>query len=212
MSVSPDIERTIRTFSSVEDIVNAMKAYAGVTIKRTEEMVRAVRAYEEQVVRALAAVAGDDPGLLAPERRGGGRILVVFGSSQGLCGPLNERVADALRSGLSAGDTLLVVGRRLKAAAEARGLAVTDFRESVVSVSGIRPVLEETIAWILGRYRRGGAYTLTFLFTSVSGQRAELVQERILPPNLEQFAGRGAAGTPPLRYLGGRSSRGRSGS
>jgi F0F1-type ATP synthase gamma subunit len=53
MSDSPEIERKIRTFSSIEDIVNAMKAYAGVTIKRTEEMVKAVRAYEEQVVRAL---------------------------------------------------------------------------------------------------------------------------------------------------------------
>jgi len=73
MSASPDLERTIRTFSSVEDIVNAMKAYAGVTIKRTEEMVRAVRAYEEQVLRALAAVAGDDPELLVPEGRGGRR-------------------------------------------------------------------------------------------------------------------------------------------
>ena len=93
MPGSPEIERRIRTFSSIEDIVNAMKAYAGVTIKRTEEMVRAVRAYEEQVLRALAAVAGDDPELLVPEGRGG-RILVVFGSSQGLCGPLNERVAE----------------------------------------------------------------------------------------------------------------------
>ena len=68
MSDSPEIERKISTFSSIEDIVNAMKAYAGVTIKRTEE----------QAVRALAAVAGDDPALLVP---GGGAAGESWSSS-----------------------------------------------------------------------------------------------------------------------------------
>ena len=136
-----------------------MKAYAGVTIKRTEEMVRAVRAYEEQVVRALALAAALDPGFFAAAPAGGRRILVAFGSSQGLCGALNEHVADALQRELRPGDSLLVVGRRLQAAAAARGLATPDFLDSVVSVSGIRPALQATIAWILERYLRGRAST-----------------------------------------------------
>ena len=171
MSVSPDIERTIRTFSSVEDIVNAMKAYAGVTIKRTEEMVRAVRAYEEQVVRALAAGRGAT--IRGCSRRSGaaaGGSWWSFGSSQGLCGPLNERVADALRSGLSAGDTLLVVGRRLKAAAAARGLAVTGFQANPSSASAASaPRWKRRSPGSSGATAGEASYTLTFLFTSVSG-------------------------------------------
>ena len=181
MSDSPEIERKIRTFSSIEDIVNAMKAYAGVTIKRTDEMVKAVRAYEEQVVRALALSSALDPGSFAAAPEDGRRILVVFGSSQGLCGALNEHVADALHREIRPEDSLLIVGRRLQTAAAARNLTTRDFLDSVVSVSGIKPALDATIAWILERYLRGDVYTLSLLFTAVSGTQARVVHKQVLP-------------------------------
>jgi ATP synthase F1 gamma subunit len=198
---SPEIERTIRTFDAVEDIVNAMKAYAGVTIKRTEEMVRAVRAYEEQVFRGLALLAERDPGPFSPGPPGGRKILVAFGSSQGLCGALNERVADALPEMTGAGDALLVVGRRLVAAAESRRLAVPASADSVVSVSGIRPALETTVSWILERYRAGGYYGVSLLFTSVAGPQPRVVRERILPPDLSVYPAAAPAGAPPVSHL-----------
>jgi len=204
MSDSPDIERKIRTFSSIEDIVNAMKAYAGVTIKRTEEMVKAVRAYEEQVVRALALGAVLEPGYFAPAPGGGRRIVAAFGSSQGLCGPLNEHVAAALQRELRAGDDLLIVGRRLQTAAAARNLTTADFLDSVVSVSGIKPALEATIAWILERYLRGDVYTLSFMFTAVSGSQARVVFDRILPPDLTRRAAEKPAGPAPVLTLAAR--------
>jgi ATP synthase F1 gamma subunit len=203
MSDSPEIERKIRTFSSIEDIVNAMKAYAGVTIKRTEEMVKAVRAYEEQVVRALALAAALEPGYFAPAPAGGRRIVAAFGSSQGLCGPLNEHVADALRREVRSGDELLIVGRRLQTAAAARNLTTADNLDSVVSVSGIKPALEATIAWILARYLRGDVYTLSFMFTAVSGTQAGVVHERVLPPDLTALAAERPAGATPVLTLAG---------
>lgn len=204
MADSPEIERKIRTFSSIEDIVNAMKAYAGVTIKRTEEMVKAVRAYEEQVFRALAHGTAIDPGFFAAAPGGGSRILVAFGSSQGLCGALNERVAAELQREVRRGDSLLLVGRRLQIAAAARDLTSAGFLDSVVSVSGIRPALQGTIAWILERYLRGEVYTLSFLFTAVSGSRARVVHERVLPPDLSGPAARVPAGPAPVLTLGSR--------
>lgn len=201
MPSSPEIERKIRTFDAVEDIVNAMKAYAGVTIKRTEEMVRAVRAYEEQVFRALACLAERDPGPFQPGPPGGRKILVAFGSSQGLCGALNEHLADALPGTLGPGDALLVVGRRLAVAAESRRLPVPDADDSVVSVSGIRPALERTVSWILERYRAGGHYAVSFLFTSVAGSRARVVLERILPPDLSVYPAARPARFPPALHL-----------
>ncbi len=201
MPDSPEIERRIRTFSTVEDIVSAMKAYAGGTIKRSEEMVRAVRAYEEQVRRGLALVAARDTALFAPAPAAGATILVAFGSSQGLCGPLNERVADALAAALRPADALLVVGRRLAAAAEARGVAVPDAVDSAVSVSGIRPALERTVAWILERYRSEGYYSLTLLYTSVAGSAARVERQRILPPESGEAAGVRDAASEPVLHL-----------
>lgn len=204
MSDSPEIERRIRTFSTVEDIVNAMKAYAGVTIKRTEEMVRAVRAYEEQVLRGLALVAARDPGLFAPPPSDARGILVAFGSSQGLCGPLNERVADALGDAPGDGDALLVVGRRLGAALEERRVAVAGAADAAVSVSGIRPALERTVAWILERFRGGGYHSLSLLYTSVEGSRARIERRQLLPPApAGPSGGRGAAAEPVLHLATG---------
>jgi ATP synthase F1 gamma subunit len=200
MSDSPDIERKIRTFSSIEDIVNAMKAYAGVTIKRTEEMVEAVRAYEEQVTRALAFATALDPGFFAGAPGAGARILVAFGSSQGLCGALNERVAEVVKGELRPDDRLLFVGRRLQSAA-ARDLTSTDVLDSAVSVSGIKTVLDATVAWILERYLQGDAYTLSFIFTAVSGSQARVVLERVLPPDLAALAAERPAGALPLLTL-----------
>jgi ATP synthase F1 gamma subunit len=204
MSDSPEIERKIRTFSSIEDIVNAMKAYAGVTIKRTEEMVKAVRAYEEQVVRALALATALEPGYFAPAPAGGRRIVAAFGSSQGLCGPLNEHVADTLQREVRAGDDLLIVGRRLQVAAAARNLTTADFLDSIVSVSGIKPALDATIAWILDRYLREDAYTLSFMFTAVSGPQARVVHERVLPPDLTALAAQRPPGAAPVLTLASR--------
>jgi ATP synthase F1 gamma subunit len=201
MPGSPEIDRKIRTFSSLEDIVNAMKAYAGVTIKRTEGMVRAVRAYEDQVLRALAIAAALDPAFFAAEGRGGGRILVAFGSSQGLCGAFNDRVADHVARELRPGDVTLLIGRRLQAAARDRRLALPDFLDSVVSVSGIRPALDATIAWILERYRRGAVYSLAFVFTSVAAAESRVVQERILPPDLAALPRRSPNASPPVLTL-----------
>jgi F0F1-type ATP synthase gamma subunit len=39
MPYSEDIEKRIKSFYSIEDIINAMKAYAGVTLRQTEEIV-----------------------------------------------------------------------------------------------------------------------------------------------------------------------------
>ena len=204
MSDSPEIERKIRTFSSIEDIVNAMKAYAGVTIRRTEEMVRAVRAYEEQVVRALALATALEPGFFAPAPAGGRRIIAAFGSSQGLCGPLNEHVADALRREVRPGDNLLIVGRRLQTAAAARNL----------TTAGLSRLGRQRQRHQAGARRddrldsralpRGDVYTLSFVFTAVSGSQARVVYERVLPPDLTALAAARTAGAPPVLTLAGR--------
>jgi hypothetical protein len=61
---------------------------------------------------------------------GGSRAKPRQAGSAGICGAMNEHVADELQRELRAGDNLLIVGRRLQAAA-ARYLTLPDFLDSV---------------------------------------------------------------------------------
>jgi F-type H+-transporting ATPase subunit gamma len=61
--------------------------------------------------------SGDEGIIFDIEGNGGTkRLLVAFGSSQGLCGAYNEKLADALSTLMKGDDSLYVVGRRLKTA------------------------------------------------------------------------------------------------
>ena len=53
MPYSEDIEKRIKSFYSIEDIISAMKAYAGVSIRQTEEIVPNVREYEKNILSVM---------------------------------------------------------------------------------------------------------------------------------------------------------------
>src|SRR4030042_4706091 len=105
MLSSADIDKKIKAFHAIEDIVSAMKAYAGVTIRKTDELVLNVRAYEENMFCAMADIIAHYPGI-SFEKLEVKRILIAFGSSQGLCGPFNEKIADVISNTMSNNDTL----------------------------------------------------------------------------------------------------------
>jgi F0F1-type ATP synthase gamma subunit len=71
----------------------------------------------------------------------------------------------------------------------------------MVSVSGIRPAIEEVLAWLLERYHRGEVSTLEFVFTVVADHQASVVRERILPPDDAALAAGRLRGQPPLLAL-----------
>ena len=61
MSGSIEVEKKIRVFTDIGDIIDAMKAYAGVAIRKTEGIIANIREYEKNVLRALGdAVSGDE--------------------------------------------------------------------------------------------------------------------------------------------------------
>jgi F0F1-type ATP synthase gamma subunit len=96
MPYSEDIGKRINSFYSIEDIISAMKAYAGVTIRQTEEIVPNVRQYENNILSVMTALIVNHPELTLMKSHGGNKIIVAFGSSQGLCGAYNEKIADAV--------------------------------------------------------------------------------------------------------------------
>lgn len=199
MSGSVDVERKIRVFSDIGDIIDAMKAYAGVAIRKTEGIIANIREYEKNVILALSDVISS--GFRVPSAMGDGgtkRLLVIFGSSQGLCGAYNEKVADAVSTILTGDDSLYIIGRRLKASLESRRIGHGAFQESIAGVGGIDQAWRECISRLLKLYRNEGYYTLALVFTAISGKDAEVSVEQILPPDLKSI---GNLKTAPLNYL-----------
>ena len=202
MSGSVDVENKIREFSDIGDIIGAMKAYAGVAIRKTETIIANIREYETNVLQALADVISYGSGIPAKKRNGGTkRLLVAFGSSQGLCGAYNEKIADIVTTILASGDSLYVIGRRLKSALESRSIRHAVYQESIAGVGGIDQAWRECISRLLELYRNEGYYTLTLVFTAISEKRAEVSIERILPPELCHEKSNGTLKTAPFIYL-----------
>jgi F-type H+-transporting ATPase subunit gamma len=195
---SAEIGRKIKAFHTVEDVVSAMKAYAGVTVRKTEEIVPMIREYEKNVLSVIADAAVHYGSGFLQQQEKGKRVLVAFGSSVGLCGPYNEKMADAVSGIFTERDTLFLIGKRLKSAVDLKHIPYADYSDSVISVSGIRPALEETLSRIMRIYGQEEYYDLSFVFTYVSANRADIAVERILPPAVGRMT---AAKEPPLIYL-----------
>jgi F-type H+-transporting ATPase subunit gamma len=198
---SSDIERTIGSFRAIDDIVGAMKAYAGAAIRKTGELVQNVRVYENNVLLAMADLSAHDPGITLEVPTRGKRIVTAFGSSQGLCGPYNEKVADAAAAFALPGDALFVIGKRLHGAFEARHVECAAYDDSVGSVSGIGEALKKTVDRLKGVYAHEEYDSITLVFMTISGKTPQVNVERILPPDRERVRALRPVRFPPLTYL-----------
>jgi ATP synthase F1 gamma subunit len=201
LTSSSDLEKKIKVFLTIEDIINAMKAYAGVTIRKTEELVLNIRRYEENIFSSLADVMTQRPENALEEQGRQKRILIAFGSSQGLCGAYNEKIADTVFDTVTGDDTLFVIGRRLTSSLELRKLGYDYFDDSVVSVNGIEDALRETTSKIMSIYKNKEYYNLAIIFTSVSGNKSDISIEQVLPPDIGRVRTLRPAGVSPLTYL-----------
>jgi ATP synthase F1 gamma subunit len=201
MPYSEDIEKRIKSFNSIEDIISAMKAYAGVTIRQTEEIVPNVRAYEKNILSVIRDLIVTYPDLTSMERNRGNKIIVAFGSSQGLCGAYNEKVADAVAEVIRDKDVLFIIGKRLTSSLLLRHIAFESYSDSVLSISGVQPALEKTIVQIMASYRKKEFYNLSFIFTSVLENKAQIVIEQILPPDFDRMLAMGPDNIAPFAYL-----------
>ena len=117
-----DLSRTIGSATDLQSVVRTMKALAASSIGQYEQSVRALAAYYQTVALGLSACLRANMARPAPaaaahtQRRVAGRVVVVFGSDQGLVGRFNETVSDLVVSHLSESAvpvTLWAVGERV---------------------------------------------------------------------------------------------------
>ncbi len=195
---SSAIEKKIGTFYTVQDIVDAMKAYASVNVRRTEELVRNIRSYEANLVEMMRELHTFYPDV-SFEKTGGKRILLAVGSSQGLCGLYNDKASDLVAETLKPDDTLLVLGRRFRSVLDSRRIAYRSFYDSAVSPNGIRGVLSQILSEILALYQKEEYYSVTLLFSVIAENEARTSVEQILPPPVSGDPA--PLREPPLTYI-----------
>ncbi len=184
----------------MEDIVGAMKAYAGVALRKTDEFVPNIREYEEHLLRALSDLMINYPHISFDGKGGGKRIVLAFGASQGLCGPFNEKLASVVKETVNRDDSLFVIGGRLRSLLDAAGISYEGSLDSAVSVDGIQEALKKTVLTITEIYGKKEYYNLTFIFTVISKNRALILTQQALPPDMEILRGLKPANVSPLTY------------
>lgn len=201
MPKSKEIENRIRTHNDLRDIVGAMKAFAGLNIKKTALSLNSVREYERVIREAIGDLTFYFPPSEAPLKGAPGRVVVVFGSDMGLCAGFNDRLADSLVKTRGKDDHIFVIGRKLKDKLDMKNIGYAGFLGSVATVEGIRSAMLESFSRISKMYSEKGVENLVFIFSCLSEktESAEIITERILPPVAALHAG--APRERPMMYL-----------
>lgn len=210
MQTSEELRRTISSTEDLHSVVKTMKALAAVNIRQYEQTARSIQEYFQTAELGLRAVLESRPDMTIEARPVPSDHVwaCVFGSDQGLCGPLNEQVGrhtvDAIRSlGLSQSNaTIQAVGERVAFSLEALGWPVQQVFHVPSSLEGIIPLIQTLVATI-ERWSRDAAETAqVYLYYSEPAQGASSVPRsfRLLP--IDQAWLRDIRKTPwPTRML-----------
>lgn len=194
METAESLTRAISVTQELRSVVKNMKALAGVNIRQCERAAHAVAEYNRTIEMGLQIALGRLPAHLFPPKYAPGQKLgaVVFGSDQGMCGPLNDQVvshASRALGKLSArriDQSILAVGARAASQLEARGRRLEGSISVPSSTAGINRAVEELLAkieeWHFGR---GMEFVVLFYARPVSGAWYRTRGVRLLPVDTE---------------------------
>ena len=165
MATIEALKRRIDSTRELKSVVSTMKSLAAVNIRQYEGAAASLSDYNRTVETGLQAVLMNRPGARvlvrkAPLERVG---AVIFGSDQGMCGPLNEGIVRHARKTLAALDVpaderrLLVVGDRANAMIEPGEYGEKASFSVPGSLSGVGPTVHDLLLRIEGwsEERRG---------------------------------------------------------
>jgi F-type H+-transporting ATPase subunit gamma len=190
MLSSAIVEKQIASLHDINNIVGAMKAYAGSTLRKAEETVHNIRKCEASLREAMAMIVSHHPSLEPDVSGEGKRILVAFGSSVGLCGAFNDKMTGTLASLITDKDALIVIGRKLRQLAASQKLSTVGYFDAPASLDGIKESLRQSLSRIRTLYAMTEYFSLAFVYMTVSGNQTEIVIEQVLPPDMSKEADR----------------------
>lgn len=150
------LKRKIKSAEGLLSVVQTMKALAAVSIHHYERAVEALAEYNRTVEMGLHIVlhAQEDLTILTNHTPGDRVGFVVFGSDQGLCGQLNERIVTHTIDWLNGMHirrdmrTCMAVGARGAALLREAGQPVDTLLPVPSSVAGITPLVQDLLLHI----------------------------------------------------------------
>lgn len=142
------IGRRLASTEELNSVTSTMKGLAAVNVRHFHRAARVMDRYERTIERGIQIVLRDTPGneLRAVRPDPSGPVaMVVFGSNQGLCGPVNRHVVGHTREHLDAWlgecpdrlEHLVAVGDRLAAELDVAELVPTERHSLPSTLPGI---------------------------------------------------------------------------
>lgn len=190
MQTTEFLKRRIKSAGDLLSVVKTMKALAAVSIRQYQRAVYSLRDYNRTVEMGLQIVLREKMGAMT--RRAQAKMkrlgVIVFGSDQGLCGPLNEQIAlsalDYMKNcGVSKENRkVLSIGARVADYVEDAGQAVDEVLTTPGSVAGITQGVQEIIMVIDEWHFRGNVdHFVLFYNEYISGATYHPRMAQMLP-------------------------------
>lgn len=176
------VDRRVGAAEELMSVTHTMKGLAAVNARHFEQAAAALDDYEAIVDRGLQVIAIQPefrvPGDAPANRRSPGRgplDLIVFGSNQGLCGPINRHmvrhVIDAIsKPGVEIGH-VFAVGARLGTELELAGIDPDVHVALPNTVEGITPRADELLLRIDRRRQERPDASVTLVYPRFEGRR-----------------------------------------
>lgn len=208
MHTLESLKKKMKTAEDLHSVVRTMKALAAVNIRQYERATESLAGYSEVIDRGFQMLLQmrDIPVITAG--RGVQEVgAVVFGSDQGMCGQLNDRVVDHTmgileKMRIGTGHVVsLAVGERVAGRLEERGLSADRHLPVPGSPAGITPVVFDIIVAVeKWRFERGIDHVFLFYSEHLSGASYRPQTRQLLPLDEERLR-RIRGGTWPTRIL-----------
>lgn len=190
MQTTESLKRRMKSAGDLLSVVKTMKALAAVSIRQYQKAVESLTDYNRTVEMGLQIVLKERMGTnlsrkpFAMKRLG----VIVFGSDQGLCGQLNEKISVVTldyikKTGIKKENRkVLSVGARVADYIEDAGQPVDELLGTPGSTSGITPLVQEIIMIIdEWHFQHHVDHFLLFYNKYVSGAVYHPHQVQLLP-------------------------------
>jgi F-type H+-transporting ATPase subunit gamma len=146
------LNRQLQVGEELHSVVGTMKGLAAVSIHDYEKAVRALREYTTTIELGLQILFRSEPGSMpASIPSEGPAALIVIGTDQGLCGPLNREIARTAIEWLEEHEVepgrciVVAMGRRAARELSMVGLTPSIALDLPGSVEAIGPAVEELV-------------------------------------------------------------------
>ncbi len=190
METTEAIKGKIESTKDLQSVVKTMKSLAAVSIRQYERAVEALADYTRTVELGLqVALKKASVAEVSSQEAPPGKVTaIVIGSDIGMCGRLNEQIADHAIKDISNREietdalNALVIGERVFGRLEDAGFQVQEVIPVPGGVSGIAPLVEDLLVK-LEELRSENSLGLVLIFHNMHKGRGSYVPhtKRLLP-------------------------------